>query len=376
VAKGTVLNVLRLATVLDGPASEGVQALRAAGRYKGLLATSELADIAEAVGPCGYVNINNVLSYVKGMKVQLFATVEDIVAVKGANAGMDAEGLLGSPQVQAALREFGVTFKTRTGLNSIEDVLRAAKTSDGPIAFSVTWPKPDGAPTFHRLLAARDKAGAVRILDYIPEGKEGVFQGYRSLEEMAKERTYGNWAKFDKVVLRADGPIYEFSTRYLKLLSFADGTFSVGVPVALGMKWLRGGATPEDKIFDMARSVWRFVKARHPNLAPPPQDPSVLPDIPDTPPSIPSVPDQHGKRLGVSPLPAEAKLAPRIDWLTGVQYRLKYLNYYKGPVNGLNDKQTKSAVLAFQKDWFGDRSQWDAIPGPLTQSAIYAALGW
>jgi len=369
VAKGTVLNVLRLATVIE-PASEAVQA---GGRYAGILATADLSKIKGATGPCAYVSANNVLSYLRGKTVQLFATVEDIVAVKGGNEGINPKTLFATPEVQSALAKFGITFETRTGLTSIDDVLRAAKATDGPITFGVEWPKPNGQTARHMFTAVKDAAGEVKILDYVPQGEKGVFQGFRSIAEIREART--GWPGFEQVVLSKAAPIYAFSSRYLRLLSFADGSFSIGVPVAMGVKWLRG-ATKEDKIFDMARSVWRFVKSRKSTLAPPPKQPSVLPDIPDTLPSIPSVPDQNGKRLGVAPLPPEAGNAPRIDWLTGVQYRLKYLNYYKGSVSGLNDKQTKNAVLAFQKDWFDDKSQWDAIPGPLTQGAIYAALGW
>jgi peptidoglycan hydrolase-like protein with peptidoglycan-binding domain len=55
---------------------------------------------------------------------------------------------------------------------------------------------------------------------------------------------------------------------------------------------------------------------------------------------------------------------------------LKFLGYYKGSVHGNNDAATKQAVRAFQKDWFSDPKEWDAIPGPVTQAMLYSALGW
>ena len=180
---------------------------------------------------------------------------------------------------------------------------------------------------------------------------------------------------FAKATLVKQNPVYAFSSRYLKFLKFGDGTSSFGIPVAMGMKWLRG-MTPDDKASDMVRSLWRFIKLRKPATTPPPPAPTVPPQIPETVTSVPSVPDHTGRGLGISPLPPEASHAPRIDWLTGVQYRLKFLGYYKGSVHGKDDQPTKHAVLTFQKDWFDDPKQWDSIPGPITQAALYAAVGW
>ena len=369
IAKGTFLNVTRLATVL-GPVSE---ALGIGGRYAGILATSKLKYIKDAEGPCAFVGVNNILSLFRGQPVQLFATVEDIVAVRGANQGIGRAALLADPKVQAALAKYGITFEKLGGMQSIADVLRAAKAADGPITFGIQWPM-DGKMAVHGLTAVKDATGVLRLLDYVEEGGTGVFKGFSSLEEMMKARP--GWGPgFTKVTLIKQNPVFAFSSRYLKLLKFADGSSSFGIPVAMGMKWAHGAA-PDDKVSDMVRSVWRFIKARKPDLTPPPPAPSVPPQIPQTVTSIPSVPDHNGKGLGVSPLPPEAGHAPRIDWLTGVQYRLKYLGYYRGPVHGKDDQPTKHAVLAFQKDWFDDAKQWDSIPGPITQAALYAAVGW
>jgi Putative peptidoglycan binding domain len=368
IGKGVFLNLTRVATVA-GPVSE---VLGVAGRYAGIVATAKLQYIEEAAGPCAYTSVNNVLSLLKGKPVQLFATVEDIVKVRGINAGIGRDTLLASAEVQTALSKLGVTFEKMGGMKSIDDVLRAAETAKGPVAFGVQWTKPGGEVAKHALTAVKDANGVVRILDYVEES-DGVFKGFASMEEMLKARP--QWKGFETVTLNSSAPVHAFNSRYLKLLSFSDGSFSLAVPVAMGMQWLRGGSK-EDKIFDMARSVWRFVRAQHPNVAPPPQEPSEPPEIPDSLSAIPSAPDQAGKRLGVSPLPSEAQGAPRIDWLTGVQFRLKYLGYYRGTVSGANDPSTQRAVLAFQKDWFEDASQWDAIPGPKTQGALYAALGW
>ena len=368
ITKGAFLNLTRLATIIE-PASEAVGI---GGRYAGILATSKLKYIDEAKGPCAYVGMNNVLSYCRGKVVQLFGTVEDIVAVRGENRGIRPDKLLEDPKVQAALEKFGITFKKLGGMNSIKDVLSAARSADGPIQFGIQWLK-DGEPAAHRLTAVKDAWGVVRLLDYVEEG-DGVFKGFASLEEMMKARP--GWGPgFAKATLIKENPVYAFSSRHLKFLTFADGTSSFGIPVAMGMKWLRG-ATPDDKASDMVRSLWRFIKLRKPATTPPPPAPTVPPQIPETVTSVPSVPDHTGRGLGISPLPPEASHAPRIDWLTGVQYRLKFLGYYKGSVHGKDDQPTKHAVLTFQKDWFDDPKQWDSIPGPITQAALYAAVGW
>jgi len=368
ITKGVFLNLTRVATIA-GPVSE---LLGISGRYAGVLATSGVNKIEGAAKPCAYVSINNLLSYLHGKTVRLFATLEDITEVAGTNTGMWTRELLESAKVQSAFKRFGIAIEELGGMSSIEDVLNAAKATGKPITFTIAW-KRAGELEMHVLTAVKDEAGLVRILDYVQKGGEGVFRGFTSLAEMAKARPA--WGDLSQAVLLKQAKVFAFSSRYLRLLKFGDNTFSFGVPVAMGLRWLRG-ATTEEKVFNMARSVWRFVKFRNRSSAPPPQAPSVPPEIPASIASVPTTPDNSGKHLGVSPLSAEARSAPRIDWLTGVQYRLKYLGYYKGPVNGVNDQTTKRAVLDFQKDWLSDRKQWDSIPGPITQAALYAAIGW
>ena len=367
IAKGVFLNLARLATIA-GPASK---ALAMGGRFADILATSELASIKGAVGPCSFVSINNVLSFMRGRSVQLFATVEDIVQVAGKNSGIGRETLLASEQVQSALAKFGVNFERLSGINTIDDVLRAARSANGPIVFGVRWVK-NGETVAHALTAVRDVDGSVRLLDYVDEAAES-FRGFASIAEMVAARP--QWGEgFAKAVLNSANPVVAFSSGYLRLLKFADGGYRFGLPAAMGVRWL--GSSGGDTMFGIARSAWRFLKSKHDDGAPIPPTPSVLPNLPATPEPVPSVPDQHGKRLGVSPVSDAASKAPRIDWLTGVQYRLKYLGYYKGHVNGENDQATKSAVLAFQKDWLAEPKEWDAIPGPITQGMLYGAVGW
>ena len=182
IAKGTFLNLTRLATIVD-PAA---RALTGAGRYAGVLATSKLEYITGARGPCSFVSMNNVLSYMRGRTVQLFGVVEDIVRVKGSNSGIGREALLASGEVQAALAKYGVTWQRLPGLNSIDDVLRAAKSAEGPVVFSIQWQR--GKETLrHALTAVKDASGSVRILDYVDETAD-AFKGFGSLAEMVAAR--------------------------------------------------------------------------------------------------------------------------------------------------------------------------------------------
>lgn len=71
--------------------------------------------------------------------------------------------------------------------------------------------------------------------------------------------------------------------------------------------------------------------------------------------------------------PPAAVNAPRPDWLTGVQYRLKQLGLYNGAINGVNDKATKDAVIAFQTS---RKIRIDGVPGPQTQRELVAACGY
>lgn len=368
IAKGALLNVLRLAMVV-GPASAAVGAGR---RFAGLLATSRLSSIPGATGPCAYVSINNVLSFLKAQRIQLFATVDDIIAVASANKGMARETLLAKAEVVEALQKHGVETVRLLGFQTIDDVLRAARATDRPIVFSIRWTNGNKIER-HALTAVRDAQGQLRILDYVAPGVDG-FRGFASLAEMAAARP--QWGSgFLKAELRTDAPVMAFSTRWLRLLEFADGSYRWGLPVSMGVQWVLG-RTVQERLESMAHSAWRFLKQTLGDEAPTPPSPTrgASPPAQLHAPSGSTAPRAGG--LGVAPLAAEAAGAPRIDWLTGVQYRLRFLGYYRGTVHGTNDEATKSAVLAFQTQWFSDPKEWDAIPGPVTQAMLHAVVGW
>lgn len=366
--KGALMNALRLAMVVP-PAAAAVRAVRGAA---GMWATSRLAFISEAKGACAYTSVNNVLSYSKGWPKQVFATVEQIIEVRGENAGIGLGALHDTTKVAHALKDAGVTWDRLIGLETIDAVLQAARGTDRPIVFGIKWMK-GAEQKRHALTAVRDGLGRLRILDYVPEGSNG-FRGFGSLAEMASARPA--WGPgFLKAELVRESPVMAFHSSTVRLLEFIDGRYRWGLPLVVGLQWLVGHTT-EERLAAIAQSAWRFLQQKLGDEVPTPPAPAKRASLPADvqPPAASPAPLATG--LGVAPLAPEAAAAPRIDWLTGVQYRLKFLGYYRGAVHGVNDQATKRAVLAFQKAWFVDPKEWDAIPGPVTQTMLYRKVGW
>lgn len=367
--KGIALNVMRLAAVAE-PIAE---APKAAARHVGILAASRLTTIKNAVGPCQFVAFNNAMSLLKGKRHQIFAALDDIVRVGGSNEGIQTFTLLQHPEVAEVLRKFGVTWKNVPGLKSVDDVLRHAQNADGPVNFVIKWVDDAGEMEAHAVVATRDAAGNLRILDYW-EGKGAAFKGFKNWAEYVADRK--SWgAGLKNATLSTSNPPIEYSSNYLRVLHMADGSFKFALPVAMGVKWA-GASSLDDAALDVIKSVWRYLKAKLKDKDIPPPVPSTQPVATSPAPAVPATPDDGGPGVGVTPVVPEASGAPRIDWLTGIQYRLKYLGYYAGAVHGQNDPATKDAVRAFQKDWFSNSREWDAIPGPKTQAMLYSVLGW
>jgi TctA family transporter len=79
-------------------------------------------------------------------------------------------------------------------------------------------------------------------------------------------------------------------------------------------------------------------------------------------------------RLPKSVTAAGAKVAPRPDWLTGVQYRLNALGFGAGPVDGIMGPRTRKAVQAFQRTY--PPLAVDGVPGPKTQAMLVQVCGY
>ncbi|MBM3761895.1 MAG: hypothetical protein FJW36_16805 [Acidobacteria bacterium] len=131
--KGSFSNGLRVLAIA-GPL---MRVVGAAGNSIGLSAASRLKDIAPVRkvapnGPCAYVATNNVLSYLSGKTVQFFVTLDDILAVRGANAGYGMAELLHVEKVAEALRRFRIKVAP-LNLRTVEEAVSKAKAGDSPL---------------------------------------------------------------------------------------------------------------------------------------------------------------------------------------------------------------------------------------------------
>lgn len=356
VTKGVFANVFRLLVVL-GPAASGVRAGgAAASRYAGLLATSEVGTLAGVSGPCRFVSVNNVISAVKGKTVQLFVSLDDVVAVRSSvtpgTRGYIGE-LLEHQLVAPLISKAGVVWTNLGNLRSLDDVIAAAKRHDGAISVGLQWTNTAGRAMAHRIVMMKDHAGQVRYLDY---STGNGFMGYTSLRDMAARGA--KWSGIERATVRPE--VVLFQSKYVKFIQDVNNVWHLSFPVAVGFAWGRG-KTFDEVALEIAMSLWTFIKEKLGDGAPPPPISEAAP-----PRAVPR-PPAHTR-------PPEAANAPRADWLPGVRYRLKYLAYYDGPVLGLPfDQKTKEAVLAFQTD---QQIMIDGIPGPQTQGELVKVCGF
>ncbi len=348
IAKGAFVNVTRLA-VVAGPIGEAVGI---GTRWAGMLGTATLDGLKGVSSPCRFVSVNNALSFVKGKRVQLFSTLDDLVTtVRPGKPGANmVDEILKHPSVAPLIKEAGVVWKDLGNLPSLERAFAKAREVEGAVVVGVKWVDRFGRSHAHRLTLVKDAIGNLKILDY---SKGAEFRGFSSLREMAARG--GIWQGIENAVLRPGVLLFESS--HIRFLEVTKELFHMGLPVAMGLRWGKGKSL-DDSAADIARSVWKFLKDKLGLSAPPP--PPVV-SAPKPPSSV---------QVGTPP---EARNAPRADWLTGVQYRLKYLAYYNGPVNGVNDRATKDAVIQFQTD---QRIRIDAIPGPQTQAELVTVCGF
>jgi hypothetical protein len=79
-------------------------------------------------------------------------------------------------------------------------------------------------------------------------------------------------------------------------------------------------------------------------------------------------------RLPLKAISAGKHVAPRPDWLTGVQFRLNALGFGSGPMDGIMGPRTEQATKRFQRS--RPPLVVDGIPGPNTQGALVTACGY
>lgn len=364
--KGGASNGLRILAI-SGPLFRFVGA---AARGVGLRATAGLKAIAGADGPCSYVATNNILSYLSGNTVQFFRTLDDIILIRGKNAGHQMGSLLTERSVAEKLAALRIELKPLK-MDRVEQAIAAAKAGDSPLIISVEWIKTDGERGAHAIVLAKDSLGNLKYLDFV-DNVPG-FRGFNSLAEMVAKRPHWGPNFVNNLKLIPGTYVLELSNSLLRAIAVTD-QFALAIPILVAARWAEG-ISAEERVHNMLRSAWQFVsQAKRQSLVPPP-----LP----SPKTINRIAQLNGAGpvatgLGITrhaPVPAAAG-APRIDWLTGVQYRLRYLNYYDGEIHGNNDEATRKAVLHFQKEWFKESHEWDGIPGPRTQARLKLIVGW
>lgn len=309
-AKGVALNLLRVLSVLQ-PATGYI---KKEIRHKGLLALAELAKITgKPKAPCQFTAFNNLVSFLKGAPVQHFADLRDIIAVGGsAKQGMYIKELLEHPTIIRLVTREGIKWKTLHAAKTIDDVIAAAKQSDSMVRFTFKWIDGTGKKAAHAVVAVRDLKGNIRIVDYV-QGKTAApgGMGYASWAEMVEARvaTWGQGLRSSQLSTNVNDLPAEFTSTFIQIVHLADDTVTLALPVAMGIKWMRGGP---DQSFDQAadsitKAAIEFFENRLRDKAPPrPED---LYSAPVRPPEMPSLMFTHTVE------------GPRIqekDWLSNI----------------------------------------------------------
>jgi hypothetical protein len=204
-------------------------------------------------------------------------------------------------------------------------VMAAAKKTSGAITVGLNWTDRLGKKHGHRLAVVTNRFGDVVFL----ESFKGKIRAFKSLVEMS--RTIPARQGIENARVRSH--VLEFTSTKLKLLKAVEDIWHLSIPVAVGLRW-KGATSLDAAAVEIVKSAWARLKEKLGSKAPP--LPAKLQQMP----------------RGNSPKPAqppEAAGAPRPDWLTGVQYRLKYLAYYEGPFTASTTAAPRT-LIAFQTD--------------------------
>jgi len=338
--------------VFAGPAAK---ALSAGKTIAGVGAAAGIAEVAGAEGPCSFVAMQNVLSFISGKAAKMFTSLDDILkATGGINRGMWVEELLKYSPVIQRMRSLGIFAKPLGYASTIEEVVAAAKNAKGPVLFSVEWVSEIKSitPNIHEIkeaghtfMAYKDWLGRIRFMDYAngPVGKAFATIG----EAATRGGTWKNVGNF-RIMNRAAeqmGQMFAFEGAGITVVETLEGIAHLAIPSRLAAVWNGGDKTPES----MIDAVQDYATAKG----------VALPAVQVSPP--PLTPVQK---------PADA---PRSDWLTGVQYRLNHLGFKSGKVDGIMGPKTRLATRLFQKKHCKMR---DGIPGPETQRRLVELCGF
>lgn len=367
--KGYGKDALRLISVL-GPLG---RAGGMAARYLQPLVASRMIRFAVQVtgidGPCTFQAINNATKITRGNTY--FVLVSDMAGALGkrVSALTKSNGLyeLGAwtDEMIPFLRNAGMRVREVTGIKLLSQVTDLAKNSTGPVVFSIkaTVRSATGATQelYHSVIAMRMPNGLVKYADY-----GGKFQ--LTLSELVNNLGYGRPVSVELYESLGRGiPLVinelkltgEFSSKLAKgAVIILEGIAAIeiqknGVELAIPVAVVDANSTPI-----------------------PPIDKKIDPKVVEG--SFNAFKERAGGKSAIRLDPiyitAGQKTAPRLEYLTGVQFRLNALGFGAGFVDGVMGPKTRGAIERFQRAYSPLKA--DGIPGPKTQAKLGEVCGY
>lgn len=337
---GVATDVLRL-LALAGPAGR-------ISRYIGGSAASRVAiylkDPAPNAGICTWVGVTKALR--NSGAGTLFAKVEDLAQAAGQPISQAKPlGSLNSvfaDEIVPAIRALGGKVKDLGYPRDLRHVMMTGQDLKPfqSLVFSAGWKMPNGNPAVHTFYLFKDGLGRLRISDRTGHVVKSLAE-YEKLVPFWKgianaEVFYTRGLGGAMLVLEGPQMVYLNHMENLAALMMP----LVGL-VAVNTEQVKSVA-------ELDAHFQSFVAQK--------QGGSKAPATPP-PPAAPGAP---------------ANLPP-VEWLTGVQARLKHLGFYSGAVHGKHDAASKAAVIAFQQK--NPPLRVDGIPGPKTQAKLKAVFG-
>jgi hypothetical protein len=367
--KGYGKDALRLISLL-GPLG---RAGGMAARYLQPLIASRMIRFAVQVGgvdgPCTFQAINNATKITRGNT--FFVTVADMAGGVGKRVSQLAQsgGLyeLGAwtDEMIPFLRNAGMRVREVQGIKLVSQVTDLAKNSTGPVVFSIkaTVRSASGATQelLHSVIAMRMPNGVVKFADY-----GGKFQ--LTLSELVNNLNYGRPIAIE--LYESTGRNIPLIVNELKLTGEYTAKLAKGAILAL-----EGVVAIETRENGVELAVPVAVIDAN-NTPIPPIDKAIDAKVVEG--SFNTFKERaKGKtiiRLDPIYITAGRKTAPRLEYLTGVQFRLNALGFGAGPVDGIAGPKTRGAVERFQSAY--PPLSVDGVPGPKTQAKLGEVCGY
>lgn len=318
-------------------------------------------------GPCTFTAANNAMNIVSGPGRNLFLTARE--AAKGLGKTLSNIAMEGSKYKLGAwidelipfLRSQGAKIRTLVNIKKIEDVIAAAKTENGVVVFAIKYTTQGGRVIKHSVIAVRDAFGRVRFGDY--GGKL-----FGSLEELVSRWGAPNSQGINLMSkATGSGAVVFDGLELTGLLEDALAVFKGGVFLIDGVTAIES----QEEGVDLALPV---VLAAAPL---PVEKDSAPPEVVKESFNAYKARREGKPVIRMPEIRIVGHVAPRSDWLTGVQYRLNAAGFGAGPVDGILGPRTKKAILKFQETYRdAHHLRVDAIPGPETQAALVSVCGY